>query len=140
MIALWEQHQEVGVIHVRGTPISGRLTLACLLQSHVRKSQPDMQVAIPGPTAIFEWTKECLCGGTSQCSVLFHYGQVRPRPRWIAFPVHYSAAKTFRGLAPQDELRFCITTSSRNLMDNYLALRKRIIFLKVRSMPVLKIL
>ena len=35
--ALWEQIQEVRVVHVRGTPSSGKSTLAGLLHMHVEK-------------------------------------------------------------------------------------------------------
>src|SRR5436189_4368729 len=46
--ALWEQVQENGVIHVRGTPASGKSTLAILLHKYVQN--------IPGMDVIrFTW-------------------------------------------------------------------------------------
>ena len=42
--ALWERLQQVRVVHVRGTPASGKSTLANLLTMHVRTTKPDLQV------------------------------------------------------------------------------------------------
>ncbi|KAI9781194.1 MAG: hypothetical protein M1839_006302 [Geoglossum umbratile] len=42
--ALWERLQQVQVIHVRGTPASGKSTLAGLLGQHVRTVEPGLQV------------------------------------------------------------------------------------------------
>jgi hypothetical protein len=42
--ALWDRFQEVGVVHVRGTPASGKSTLARFLEKHVRITRPDLLV------------------------------------------------------------------------------------------------
>ena len=42
--ALWEQLQRVRVIHARGTPTSGKSILASLLEEHIMKIRPDIQV------------------------------------------------------------------------------------------------
>jgi hypothetical protein len=41
---LWGRIQEVGVVHVRGTPASGKSTLARLLEQYVIKKRPDLLV------------------------------------------------------------------------------------------------
>jgi hypothetical protein len=46
--ALWDQIQQVGVVHVRGTPASGKSTLAFLLDEYVRETS-DIN------TYIFSW-------------------------------------------------------------------------------------
>ena len=47
--ALWEQLQQVRVIHVRGTPTSGKSTLADLLEAYVKRKRPDFDVHL------FDW-------------------------------------------------------------------------------------
>ncbi|KAL1966799.1 hypothetical protein VTN77DRAFT_3764 [Rasamsonia byssochlamydoides] len=42
--ALWERLQQVAVVHVRGTPASGKSTLARLLEQHVQDTQPHMPI------------------------------------------------------------------------------------------------
>jgi len=42
--ALWELVQRTQVLHVRGTPASGKTVLAGLLQQHVRNTSPNVQV------------------------------------------------------------------------------------------------
>jgi hypothetical protein len=42
--ALWERIQQVGVVHVRGTPATGKSTLARLLEDHVRTIEPNLEV------------------------------------------------------------------------------------------------
>lgn len=42
--ALWGRLQEVAVVHVRGTPASGKSTLARLLQDHVQQVRPDLPI------------------------------------------------------------------------------------------------
>ena len=42
--ALWKRLEEVGVVHVRGTPASGKSTLAHLLENYVRKTGLDIRV------------------------------------------------------------------------------------------------
>lgn len=42
--ALWRRLQEVGRVHVRGTPASGKSTLARLLKAHVQQLRPDFPV------------------------------------------------------------------------------------------------
>jgi hypothetical protein len=38
--ALWDRIQQVGVVHVRGSPASRKSTLACLLEKLVRMTGP----------------------------------------------------------------------------------------------------
>lgn len=42
--ALWKRLQECAVVHIRGTPASGKSTLARLLHLHVRRVAPDMEI------------------------------------------------------------------------------------------------
>ena len=42
--ALWDRIQQVGVVHVRGTPASGKSTLSKLLERYVRRQKPGLQV------------------------------------------------------------------------------------------------
>jgi hypothetical protein len=42
--ALWDQLNDKQVVHVRGTPTSGKSTLARLLQNYVRRISPETQV------------------------------------------------------------------------------------------------
>jgi hypothetical protein len=42
--ALWDRVQQVGVVHVRGTPASGKSTLSKLLGQYVRRQKPGLQV------------------------------------------------------------------------------------------------
>src|SRR5437763_771929 len=44
--ALWEQLQEVRIIHVRGTPTSGKSTLANLLSEYVKAKEQRIEVKI----------------------------------------------------------------------------------------------
>ena len=44
MAELWDRIQQVGVVHVRGTPASGKSTLARLLKGHVRTTRPNLQL------------------------------------------------------------------------------------------------
>lgn len=44
MVTLWKQLQEVQVIHVRGTPTSGKSTLAHLLHAYVKRVHADWTV------------------------------------------------------------------------------------------------
>jgi len=46
---LWEQLQQVRVIHVRGTLASGKSTLADLLKAYVERERPDIDVHL------FDW-------------------------------------------------------------------------------------
>jgi hypothetical protein len=41
---LWDRIQEVGVVHIRGTPASGKSTLARLLGQYVMRTRPDLLV------------------------------------------------------------------------------------------------
>jgi len=43
VVALWERLQQVRVIHVRGTPASGKSTLAYLLRQFVEVTEPGMR-------------------------------------------------------------------------------------------------
>ncbi|KAI9861215.1 MAG: hypothetical protein M1813_005388 [Trichoglossum hirsutum] len=42
--ALWERIQQVGVVHIRGTPASGKTILSLLLKEYVKKEVPDLPV------------------------------------------------------------------------------------------------
>ena len=42
--ALWEQLQQVGVIHARGTPTSGKSTMAALLDKYIQERHKNMEV------------------------------------------------------------------------------------------------
>ncbi|KAK2809273.1 hypothetical protein FQN50_003914 [Emmonsiellopsis sp. PD_5] len=42
--ALWGRLQRTAVVHVRGTPASGKSTLAALLHSHVKKVAPNLDI------------------------------------------------------------------------------------------------
>ena len=41
---LWDRIQQVGVVHIRGTPACGKSTLARFLEDHVRTTRPSLPV------------------------------------------------------------------------------------------------
>jgi len=47
--ALWEQLQQVNVMHIRGTPTTGKSVLADLFQAYVEEKRPDIRIHL------FDW-------------------------------------------------------------------------------------